>query len=85
MNKARTCSAPPDLLICDYRLPGPRNGIEAATEVRSAFDPELPVLLITGDTDPTLRAQIVQQGFRLLDKPVKPAQLRKVMIELLKR
>ncbi len=85
LEQGKDLQRPPDLLICDYRLPGPRNGIEAATEVRSAFDPELPVLLITGDTDPTLRAQIVQQGFRLLDKPVKPAQLRKVMIELLKR
>ena len=36
----------PDLIVCDYRLPGP-TGVDAIEMLRDAF--EIPALLISGD------------------------------------
>ncbi len=74
---------PPDLLICDYRLEQGVTGIEALGQVRRALDPELPALLVSGDTDPALRERITGEGFYLLSKPIKPAHLKHIMAELL--
>ena len=75
---------PVDLLICDYRLRDKRTGIEAITAIRNKMDPELPALLITGDTDPELRNQLQSKGYRVLHKPVKPAQLLNIISALVK-
>ena len=74
---------PPDLIISDYRLQHGVTGLEAITTIRDALDPELPALLITGDTDPALREQLVKAGYYVLNKPIKPTQLKNVLAELL--
>ncbi len=74
---------PPDLIISDYRLQHGVTGLEAIKTIRDALDPELPALLITGDTDPALREQLVKAGYYVLNKPIKPTQLKNVLAELL--
>ncbi len=74
---------PPDLLLCDYRLRHGLTGVDAISTIRKAIDPELPALLISGDTDPLLRQQLAAAGYYLLNKPIKPIQLKNVMFELL--
>ena len=75
--------SPPDLLICDYRLREGRSGLEAIDAIRTYTDPELPALLMSGDTQQSLHQQASARGLYLLHKPIKPAHLVKVMVELL--
>jgi signal transduction histidine kinase/ActR/RegA family two-component response regulator len=72
----------PDLLISDYRLPGEQDGLQAIAQVRALVG-AVPACLVSGDTDPALRAQAAALDIPLLQKPVRPAKLRAVMRHLL--
>ena len=75
-------SRPPDVLICDYRLRDGRTGLEAIERLRAAIDPELPALIMTGDTHTHLREEAERLGLYVLHKPVKIPHLMKVVREL---
>ena len=45
----------PDLVLMDIRLPGDRDGVDAAIEIRQRFD--IPSLLISGYADAETRAR----------------------------
>lgn len=60
----------PDILIADYRLTGNDNGIDVIERLRGRFDPALPAVLITGDTDPYLLRSMADRGVIVLHKPV---------------
>lgn len=65
----------PDVVLMDIRLVGPRDGIDAADEIRKRFD--IGSIFVTANTDPDTRrrAQIVQPvGF--LEKPLTEHRLR---------
>jgi CheY-like chemotaxis protein len=74
--------APPDLLIVDYRLRHHASGIETIRELRERAGAAIPALVITGDTAPDRLREAQESGYPLLHKPVKPAQLRTVMRQL---
>jgi CheY-like chemotaxis protein len=42
--------APPDLLVCDFRLRGAENGLTVIERLRSEYNDDIPALLISGDT-----------------------------------
>lgn len=75
----------PDVFIIDYRLPGAKNGIDAAVEILTAL-PTAPILFVTGDEsaisivskDPLLSNSKVM----MLLKPVKMYRLEETMLEL---
>lgn len=73
---------PPDCLICDYRLRDGHTGVEAIDEVRAALDPELPALILTGDTHARLLDEANARGLYVLHKPLKVAHLMNVIGEL---
>lgn len=73
----------PDIVLSDYRLGGGLNGIDAISAIREQLRREVPALLISGDTDPEMVKRIRQQKYFLIQKPVKPAHLRKAMYKLL--
>ena len=75
-------SRPPDVLICDYRLRDGRTGLEAIERLRAAIDPELPALIMTGDTHAHLQEAAERLGLYVLHKPVKIPHLMKVVREL---
>jgi CheY-like chemotaxis protein len=68
--------APPDLIICDYRLRDGENGIAVIERLRAAHEEPIPAMLITGDTAPDRLAEAQASGFLLLHKPVPNAKLR---------
>lgn len=74
---------PPDLVISDYRLRQQRTGAEAIATLRSFYGEQLPALLITGDTAPERLVEARASGIPLLHKPVSPAQLHRVLVEIL--
>jgi signal transduction histidine kinase/ActR/RegA family two-component response regulator len=76
-------SAPPDMLIVDYRLRRHASGIETIGRLHQVAGHRIPALVITGDTAPDRLREAQESGYPLLHKPVKPAELRAVMRQLI--
>jgi signal transduction histidine kinase/ActR/RegA family two-component response regulator len=75
---------PPGFIISDLRLPGKLNGVQLVDQLLNQYSTRIPVILITGDTD-TDRILLTQKsGYKILHKPIKPAQLRTAMRMMLK-
>lgn len=74
----------PQLLIVDYHLAQGVTGTEVIRQLRQqpAFA-EVPVLMITANSQTTLATELKQQGFQVLYKPVRPLQLRAMLRFLL--
>lgn len=60
---------PPDVVLADFRLRGQESGIKAIRKLRQQF-PDLPALLISGDTAEDRLKEAQGAGLRLLHKPV---------------
>jgi len=73
----------PDLIISDFRLPPPCNGIEAISRLRTQLQSPVPACLISGDMHDALLAQAQAAGLVLLQKPVRAAKLRSLLRRLM--
>ena len=73
----------PDLIIADYHLDDNRTGINAISEVRRHCRAPVPGIIVTADHTSAVRLEVKDAGFELLQKPVKPAELRSLMSHLL--
>lgn len=71
-----------DVMIIDYRLSDGATGVDVIAALREQRGGRLPMLLVTGDTDPERLRQARDLGLPCLHKPVKPAQLRAVLKHL---
>lgn len=74
----------PQALLTDLRLGAGGDGLAVATQARHEFGPELPVLLLTGDLDPTLNARAADAGVVLRRKPLSPAELQQALNTLIR-
>jgi len=73
-----------DLALVDYRLQNQHKGTFVIREARKFLNkPDLPAIIISGDTEPKRMLEMEQEGFDILHKPIKPAQLRALMHYLL--
>ncbi|MBX3287602.1 MAG: response regulator [Acidimicrobiales bacterium] len=70
---AAASERPLDLLFTDVVLPG-RTGIELAARLRER-QPHLPVLVATGQWDPTVRRAVEAAGHQVLRKPYTSTQV----------
>lgn len=75
--------APPDILVCDYRLGPAATGLDVIEQTRACLGRAIPALIVTGSPAPE-----VFEGGRGLDapvlsKPVRPAQLRSAVLSAL--
>jgi len=59
----------PDLVLCDYNLPGPMNGVESIESLRNALAWNLPAIVMTGDTRAKTMEAIASHGMSVLVKP----------------
>jgi len=73
----------PDVLICDYRLGLNESGLDVIEKLRAEFNCNIPALLITGDTAPTLFGNTQPIDIIVLHKPVEADALHKALIQLL--
>jgi len=74
----------PALIVSDYRLREHETGIHVIERLREEYnDPELPALLVSGDTDPARLAEAAARGIPLLHKPVSVPALRERVASLL--
>ena len=59
----------PDLVLCDYNLPGPMNGVESIKALRAALAWNLPAIVMTGDTRSKTMEAVASYGVSVLVKP----------------
>jgi two-component system, sensor histidine kinase len=75
--------APPDIVIADYHLDDGVSGITELQRISRACGRVLPGIIITANRTEEAQEIARRHGYRLLNKPVKPAQLRSLMIQLI--
>ena len=68
----------PDVILADYRLPGPENGIQIMRRLRRSF-PGTGGILITGDIGPEVLREAEEAHYQILHKPLRPARLRALL------
>ena len=81
-NRAQALFAaqPVHLAILDITMPGP-SGLEVAARIRES-DPDLPVLILTGHSEPAFMRHAVQ--LRLMDYLIKPVELDALLAALVR-
>ena len=77
-------SLPPDLLLLDYRLQD-GTGPDVVPDLCRRWGRAVAVIVISAERDPAVRDSILASGWGFLAKPVRPAQLRALMTQVLVR
>ena len=72
--KIRESGVRPDVLLCDYRL-GAATALEAVPEALRVIGASVPVIILTGDSSPEVRDEIVARGWHRMLKPYTPNEL----------
>jgi PAS domain S-box-containing protein len=75
----------PDLILADYNLPNGMNGLEVGARLRKALHHETPVIILTADISTGTLRDIGRQNCVHLGKPVKVADLMRILESLLAR
>ncbi|CAG9252860.1 Histidine kinase [Paraburkholderia unamae] len=76
----------PALIVSDYRLRDHETGVHLIEALRDEYnDPDLPALLVSGDTDPNRLVDAAAHGIPLLHKPIEVDVLREWVRKLLTR
>ena len=73
----------PDVLLVDYHLVGEETGDHTIERLNDHFGSIIPAIMISADRGPVLKAQLDERAIPLLNKPVKPAQLRALLQTML--
>ena len=73
----------PDLILSDYNIPGPLNGIESVHALREALAWKIPAIILTGDTRSQVIDAIAKHDVAVAIKPVKADQLKELVVTLL--
>jgi PAS domain S-box-containing protein len=77
--------SPPDAMLADFHLDDGKNGIDLMNRIRAHYDADIPGILITADQSETVRLAARAQGYRVLQKPLRPAALRALLGRLHKQ
>jgi signal transduction histidine kinase/CheY-like chemotaxis protein len=73
----------PEIAVVDLRLANGEDGMDLVHWLRAALRPDLPAVLISGDTDASQLARVRASRLPLLTKPVSAAKLRLTLLALL--
>ncbi len=66
----------PRLLLLDYHLDDGHTGLDVAKLVQAITGTHIPAAVLTANRDQDLRERLLEVGYRILYKPVRPAALR---------
>ena len=69
-----------DMVISDFGLRGPQNGIDAIAALRQSYGTNLPALLFTGDISRETYMAARNAGMHILYKPANPEILREAIV-----
>jgi signal transduction histidine kinase/CheY-like chemotaxis protein len=73
----------PDVILADYHLNDGETGDRVIARLHTHFGRSIPAAMISADRGEPLKAQLAASGTPLLNKPVKPAQLRALLRTML--
>lgn len=73
----------PDLIIADYQLDQGDLGTQTIALIRKRLKRDIPAFVVTANYSEDVLMEIEQAGLEILQKPVKPAQLRALMAHML--
>lgn len=73
----------PDIVLADFHLDHGTSGLDAVERLRRRFAARLPAIIITADHAVRVADEVRGAGCELLRKPVRPAELRALMLHLL--
>jgi len=76
-------AATPDIILADYHLDDGANGLDVVRVLRSTAGSAIPAIVITADRTAPVADAARALGCELLLKPVKPAELRALMLHML--
>ncbi|MEM8729778.1 MAG: PAS-domain containing protein [Pseudomonadota bacterium] len=85
LEMARDIGMPPDVILADYQLDGPKTGVDAIRMVREMYDVNVPALLITANRQKSLWREGAENDVSVLAKPVKLAPLRGLIDQKVRR
>lgn len=83
LDSVREAADWPDIILADYHLDDGETGDSAIAALRREIGQQVPALILTADRTTELRKELTAQGLYVLSKPVKPAQLRALLSQLL--
>ena len=83
LDRLRTATREPDIIVADYRLRGGRVGTEAIVKIRELFGSNIPGVILTGETGPKCAEDAAAHGFSIAHKPITSRQLNAVVEKLL--
>ena len=72
----------PDIILADYHLDAGACGLTAVDALREAAGAQVPAVVITADRAASISDEARERGCEVLLKPVKPAELRALMLHL---
>ncbi len=75
--------ARPDVVICDYELSPEKTGFDVLTDYATETGGGIPAIMISGHSSGSLREAAKQRDVPLLNKPVRPVQLRSALLNVL--
>ncbi|MBS3803454.1 MAG: PAS-domain containing protein [Oleiphilaceae bacterium] len=84
-NKVNVATAAVDVILADYHLDNDENGVDLVAEVNRRRPVPASVLMITANYSHELKQHIRDQGYLLVNKPVKPLKLRSALNHLMQR
>lgn len=73
----------PDIILADYHLNDGETGDRVVERLRGHFGFAIPEVMISADRGEPLKTRLAADGIPLLNKPVKPAQLRALLRTML--
>lgn len=73
-----------DLLLFDYHLDNGVTGVEVAEQLAGHFGLQAPVLIYSADQQQSTRDHALNAGFHFMLKPLKPANLKRLLQRLLR-
>lgn len=71
------------IVLADYHLDHGTCGLDAVKLLREKLNPQLPAIVVTADHNPDVAREACEAGCEVLLKPVKPAELRALMLHVL--
>ena len=83
LEKLSSVEAAPDLIISDYRLRENETGTDVVEKVQCQYEHPIPVIIITGDTDPERIKKARISGYSLLHKPISAQKLLGLIVATL--
>ena len=81
----KRCALAPDIILADHHLEGGETGMAVIEALARDLGVRIPAILITADYSEALREAAQTSGHPTLNKPLRPAALRALMSQVLRR